>query len=179
MDTGDRAAMMGRIEAATVRFLDTVRALPESEAHEPSLLPGWSRGHVITHVARSGDALRELMAGARTGVPAYGYASAEAREADITTGARRPVAEQLTDVIASAESFATEAAAMTDEFADTPVRVMAYAEFPASECLLRRLVELELHHVDLGLSYKVADWPVDFATLDLHEPMRTQRADRR
>jgi maleylpyruvate isomerase len=178
MDTGDREAVMWRVEAATVRFLDTVRALPDTEAREPSLLPGWSRGHVITHVARSGDALRGLMAGARTGVPSYGYASAEAREADIAAGAMRPASEQLTDVIASAEAFATEAAAMTDEIASTPVRVMAYGEFPAGQCVLRRLVELELHHVDLGLSYTAADWPREFADLDLPEPMRGQRADR-
>lgn len=44
--------------------------------------------------------------------------------------------------------------------------------------LLRRLVEVELHHVDLDAGYRTADWPQSFATLELPEPMRGQRADR-
>jgi maleylpyruvate isomerase len=45
--------------------------------------------------------------------------------------------------------------------------------------LTRRLVEVELHHTDLGSGYRRADWPAAFAAMDLPEPMRSQRADRR
>lgn len=178
MGGAERYALMRRVEDATVRFAATLGAMTDAQVREPSLLPGWTRGHVITHVARSGDALRELMAGARTGVPAYGYTSAETRDAAITAGAPRPAAEQLADVKDSAEAFAAEVAAMTDATAGVPVRVMTYAEFPAEQCVLRRLVELELHHVDLGLAYTPSDWPRDFAEMPLGEPMNDQRATR-
>ena len=50
--------------------------------------------------------------------------------------------------------------------------------FPAGQVLLRRLVEVELHHVDLDAGYLSTDWPTTFNELELPEPMRTQRADR-
>jgi maleylpyruvate isomerase len=59
-----------------------------------------------------------------------------------------------------------------------PMQVMNFSEFPASELLTRRLVELELHHADLGAGYGPADWPASLATLDLPEPMKSQRRDR-
>lgn len=43
---------------------------------------------------------------------------------------------------------------------------------------MRRLVEVELHHCDLGLAYRPADWPGAFTEMELTEPMRSQRQDR-
>ena len=43
----------------------------------PSLLPGWSRGHVVTHLARNADGLCRLLHGAETDQPKYMYASRE------------------------------------------------------------------------------------------------------
>jgi len=57
--------------------------------------------------------------------------------------------------------------------------VLDYPEFPAEQVLIRRLVEVELHHTDLGIGYRPADWPTAFATMDLPEPMRSQREDRK
>ena len=50
--------------------------------------------------------------------------------------------------------------------------------FPATGVLTRRLVEVELHHADLGSGYTPADWPASFTGLDLPEPMRGQRDSR-
>jgi maleylpyruvate isomerase len=50
--------------------------------------------------------------------------------------------------------------------------------FRASQLLVRRLAEVELHHVDLGLAYTPADWPSSFRTLALPEPVESQRRDR-
>jgi len=60
-----------------------------------------------------------------------------------------------------------------------PVRMLdPGARFPAAELLTRRLVEVELHHGDLGAGYGPADWPAVFAAMELGEPMRTWRRDR-
>ena len=179
MDLRERDDLLGQIDAATARLVAAVRAMSDAQVREPSLLPGWTRGHVLTHIARSGDVLRGLLAAARTGEPASGYASAEAREAAIADGAVRPVGEQLDDILASASAFRAEAEALTEESARVPIRILTYAEFPTGQCLIRRLVELELHHVDLGLAYTAKDWPESFASRDLPEPMAGQRRDRR
>jgi maleylpyruvate isomerase len=80
------------VREATGRLLTSAAALDDDAVRGPSLLPGWTRGHVLTHLARNADALLEVLAGRPM------YASAEARDADIETGAPRPLAEQLDDL---------------------------------------------------------------------------------
>ena len=47
---------LGRLAAATSRLLATATALSDAQVREPSSLPGWTRGHVLTHIARVGHA---------------------------------------------------------------------------------------------------------------------------
>ena len=75
------------LDEATSRLVRTADALTDAEAAGPSLLPGWTRGHVLTHLARNADALVGLVDGALTGVAAPMYPSVEARAADIEAGA--------------------------------------------------------------------------------------------
>jgi maleylpyruvate isomerase len=162
--------IMAEIEAATARLYDTIGRLTDADARQPSRLPGWTRGHVLTHIARGGNALRNVLQDA----PAY--PSQDARDADIEAGAGRPIADLEADVRASADAF--RAAALTRTDWDAEVSILGFAPFPTSQLLLRRLVELELHHVDLDAGYRTADWSPAFVALDLPEPMRSQRADR-
>ena len=76
------------IDDATQRLLGTARLLTDPDLREPSLLPGWTRGHVLAHLAGNADAMRSLLAGARAGQDRPAYASAEAR-APASSRARR------------------------------------------------------------------------------------------
>jgi hypothetical protein len=64
----DPGSLRERIEAATGLLNATAAAMTDDQARERSLLPGWSRGHVLTHLARNADGLRNLLIWARTGV---------------------------------------------------------------------------------------------------------------
>ena len=44
--------------------LDAVADLGDDDLTRPSLLPAWSRAHVVGHLARNADALRNLLASA-------------------------------------------------------------------------------------------------------------------
>ena len=66
------------------------RALDDARA--ASLCEGWTRGHVLTHVARNADGLAALVRSAVDGTGETMYASPEQRDADIEAGADRPVA---------------------------------------------------------------------------------------
>jgi maleylpyruvate isomerase len=168
-----------RLDLATQRLLDTARIITEPDLRAPSLLPGWTRAHVLTHVARNADAMRNLLAGVRTGRDRPGYASAEAREAGIEEGAGRRARELTEDLADSAMALRTVARQLPDEGWRVPVRMLDTADpYPAAELLTRRLVEVELHHCDLGAGYGPADWPAAFAAMDLGEPMRAWREDR-
>jgi maleylpyruvate isomerase len=177
MDLAQRQ-LNDQIDHATQRLLSTARVIDERKLRGPSLLPGWTRAHVLAHLARSADAMRNLMAWARTGQERPAYPSSAAREADIEHGARQKTKELMADVADSAMAFRTVAVRLPDDAWQVQVRVLDSAPFPAEELLTRRLVEVELHHCDLDAGYGPADWPLTFAAMDLPEPMRSLRQDR-
>jgi maleylpyruvate isomerase len=168
----------GQIDQATQRLLDDARAVPEAELRAPSLLPGWTRAHVLAHVARGADAMRFLLIGARSGEDRPANAGVQAREADIERGAAMGAKELMADLADSAMAWRTILKQLPDEAWQVRVRLLDSAPFPAAELLTRRLVEVELHHCDLGVGYSPADWPAGFAAMELTEPMRSQRQDR-
>jgi maleylpyruvate isomerase len=84
----------------------------------------------------------------------------------------------MTDLADSAMALRTVARQLPDEAWQFQVQMLDSEPFPAALLLTRRLVEVELHHCDLGSGYGPADWPAAFAAMDLPEPMRSQRADR-
>lgn len=153
------------IQHATERLLGTIAGLTEAQAREPSLLPGWTRGHVLTHIARNADGLANLLRWARTGTQTPMYASSGARDADIEAGAGRPAGELAADVRESASAFADEAARVPDDnWTVLVTRTPGGEGLPARQALFRRRGELEIHHVDLEAGYLPADWPADFVT---------------
>jgi maleylpyruvate isomerase len=177
MDAAQRQ-LNDQIDDATQRLLGTARAIAESDLRQPSLLPGWTRAHVLAHVARSGDAMRNLLVGARSGEERTAYPSAEARDAGIEESAALKAKDLLADLAGSAMALRAIARQLNEEAWQFPVRLPDSAPFPATRLLTIRLVEVELHHCDLGAGYGPDDWPGTFAAMELAEPMRSQRQDR-
>jgi maleylpyruvate isomerase len=163
---------------ATQRLLGTARLIAEPDLRQPSLLPGWTRAHVLAHLARSADAMRTMLIGARTGEDRPAYASAEAREAGVERSSAQQAKDLVTDVADSAMALRTVARQLPDQAWARPVAVPGPEPVPAARLLTRRLVEVELHHCDLAAGYSPADWPAAFAVMELADPMRSQRADR-
>ncbi|GAA1628936.1 maleylpyruvate isomerase family mycothiol-dependent enzyme [Actinoplanes couchii] len=153
--TIDPLALMTDVEAATDALLADIPA----DVAAPSRLPGWTVGHVLTHLARNADALTNLLTWARTGVETPAYASPEARAAGIEAGAARPLADQVADLRQAHERFTAAAAAM-------PAEAWA-AELPMARSAAAvpwlRLCEVEMHRADLGHGYTPDDWPAAFA----------------
>jgi maleylpyruvate isomerase len=160
---------MARIGEATDRLVASAATLTDAQMREPSLLPGWTRGHVLTHVARNADGLGNLLRGARTSTEIPMYASRESRQADIEAGAGRPGAELTADVQGTAITFAAEAASLPGDSWTVRVAMLTGPAFPARGVLNWRLGEVEIHHVDLATGYRPADWPGEFVTDSLPE----------
>jgi maleylpyruvate isomerase len=171
-------ALSDQIDDATQRLLGTARILADPDVREPSLLPGWTRGHVLTHLCRGADALRNLLAGARAGEDRPAYASEQARAEAIEQGAWRSAKELAGDLEGAATALRTVARGLPGEAWHYQVQIPGGARIPAAGLLTRRLVEVELHHADLGRGYGPAVWPASFTALGLAEPMRGQRAER-
>lgn len=156
------------VTAATGRLLIALDGLTDEAARQPSALPGWSRGHVISHVARSGDAMRNLFEWARTGVPRSMYREPDGRDADIEAGAGRPASELAEDVRASARRWAEAAHELPDPAWQALVQRRPGIEpEQAFHLIAGRLFEVEFHHVDLGLGHDFADMPAAVLELGL------------
>lgn len=150
----------GIVKKSHIRLGRTISGLTDGDARRPSLLPGWTVGHVLTHLARNADSHVRLLEAAARGEVADQYAGGDSqRAADIEAGAGRPAAELVADV--------TEAAARLERTWDaTPEEVWRTGEgrvstgvWALAELPFRRWREVEIHHVDLDLGYGPADWP--------------------
>src|SRR4051812_336966 len=93
------------IDEATAHLLRTIDGLTDDQARGDSLLPGWTRGHVLTHIARNAEALINLTVWARTGVRTPMYASREVRAATIEAQSGRPADELQKDIVESHARF--------------------------------------------------------------------------
>jgi maleylpyruvate isomerase len=175
---GALLALGGEVDLATQRLLDDARTLTEDDLRAPSRLPGWTRAHVLAHLARGADAMRNLLGGVRAGEERPAYASLQARADAIEAGAALPAAGLMTDLAESAMALRALARQLPAEAWQVPVRILGSAPFPAAELITRRLAEVELHHCDLATGYGPDRWPPALAGLDLPEPLRSQRQDR-
>lgn len=169
--TTDPMALALEVDRATQRFLDSAADLTDANLAEPSLLPGWTRAHVMAHVARNADSLINLLNWARTGVETRQYASPTEREEGIEAGSKLPIGELRTDVREASERFAR---ACADLPPDAWVAVLDDAG-PAVKVVWRRLREVEVHHVDLAAGYTWRDWPEAFSHRLLHELIGVRR----
>ncbi|MHC8422294.1 maleylpyruvate isomerase family mycothiol-dependent enzyme [Streptomyces sp. NB004] len=150
----DHAHDLASVRDATDRLLTAVGKLDNASVTESSRLPGWTRGHVLAHLARNADALVNVLAGRPM------YVSGEARDADIERDAPRPLDDQLADVRESAARFQATGAAPADW--SRTVELRNGVTDSASRVPFRRWIEVELHHVDLGIGYELEDLPAEF-----------------
>ncbi|MCU1494834.1 MAG: hypothetical protein JWO62_2598 [Acidimicrobiaceae bacterium] len=147
--------------------------LDDATARQGSRLPGWTVGHVVTHLARNADSLVRVLDAAADGRISAQYPEGMAgRDADIEKGADRPALELLADLFASDQRLGAALADTSDEVWEAGRALRHDVEVRLASVPLRRWQEVEVHRVDLGLDYEAVDWPERFVTrqLDLMLP---------
>ncbi|MGM1063582.1 maleylpyruvate isomerase family mycothiol-dependent enzyme [Saccharothrix sp. Mg75] len=158
----DAKAGLAAAERATDAVYEVVAALDQRALRGPSLLPGWTRAHVVTHLARNADALVNLLTWAKTGVEHLMYPSRADRDADIEEGAGRLPQLLRADLDAACERFATAGGELPDSAWD---HLLAHpgtgAPMPACRVPWLRVRELWVHLVDLDRGVGFGDLPED------------------
>ena len=141
---------LATLASSAGHFLGAVRALADDDVPGACALPGWTRAHLLTHVARAADSRTGMLRAARAGLAGEQYQSEEARAGAIEAGARRPAAV-----------------------------IRADADRAVEECLAAMRGELEYHHVDLAVGYAPDDWPAQFVATELRRvtALMDHRAD--
>jgi maleylpyruvate isomerase len=150
------------VQDGTARFQAALASLDDEALGDPSLLPGWTRRHLLAHVAANADALGRLASWARTGEESRMYASPAQRDAEIEAGAARPAAELRHWLVGSAAQLAGDLARLSEAAWRAPVITAQGRAVPASEIPWLRAREIHVHAVDLDAGLGFGDFPEDF-----------------
>jgi maleylpyruvate isomerase len=161
-ETRSPTLTMQWVTDGTRTFVDTAAAMPSQDWSEPSGLPGWTRSHVVAHVAANADALRNLAHWAATLEPTPMYSSPEARADGIAKGGRLEPAELLAWLRQSADRLSASLGEIEDARWNREVVTAQGRLIRASEIPWLRAREVWVHAVDLASGQSFADLPQDF-----------------
>lgn len=183
---GDAALeqMLDGCRAAHRRLRATLGRLDDDVVRTPSRLPDWSVGHLLTHLARNAESHVRILRAARAGEHVEQYPGGRAeRNGDIEAGAGRSAAELADDVTHTAQELEDAWVAMTPE-AWAGHGLSGGRPWPCRQLPFYRWREVEVHHVDLGLGYDLAEWPEPYVEAELPRvlaalPQRISDADAR
>jgi maleylpyruvate isomerase len=146
------------------RAVRTVDSLTDEQWAGPSILPGWTRAHVVAHLALNGEGFSGALEGLLEGHVVPIYPSNASRDAAIETLARAPYGEIRRRFFAATAHFRSVATRLSSRHWEATVtRLPDGPVWPAVDLVGARQREVEIHHVDLDAGYAYTDWPDDFA----------------
>jgi maleylpyruvate isomerase len=162
------SADLAGAHAAHARLLASLAGLDDEGARAPSNLPGWTRGHVLTHLARNADSFTGMIAAAARGEVVEQYPGGVRQRADdIEAGSGRRAAELVADVERASRQLEQAWAKTTAEMWRSGAGRSRDALVPLAELPFRRWRETEVHHADLGLDFGWSDWTELFVAAEL------------
>ncbi|MEO5974121.1 MAG: maleylpyruvate isomerase N-terminal domain-containing protein [Ilumatobacteraceae bacterium] len=154
--------------AAHQLLLGSLDGLTDAESRDPSKLPNWSRGHVLTHLARNADSHAHLLVAAGGGEIADQYpGGVQARNQAIEDGATRSAAELINDVRTSIYSLEAQWARSTPTTWAGQGRTARGAVIAMSDLVFLRWREVEVHHADLDRGFGWQQWSDMYVRLEL------------
>jgi len=170
----DLAELALAAAAAHRRMWASASRMTDGSCSAPSLLPDWSRGHVLAHWARNADGQTRMLQAALRGEVAAHYPGGDAqRAADIETGAARPALLILQDVRAAIDRVEDAWHRMPPEAWSRPTGARI-GHRPAWKSVWARWRETDIHHVDLDVGYTHDHWPAEFVSLMLPRVVSTR-----
>jgi maleylpyruvate isomerase len=169
----DLGGLLHAAAAAHRRMQVSASRMTDDDCRGPSLLPGWSRGHVLTHWARNADGQSRMLLAAMQGEIAAQYPGGDAqRERDIEAGAARPARLIHSDVRTAIDRIEGVWRRMPADAWSRPTAARIGSR-PAWMSVWARWRESEVHHIDLDAGYAHGHWPAEFVDLLLPRVMPT------
>lgn len=151
-------------------FDEAIEHLDDETIRGPSMLPGWSVAHVLSHVARNADSHMRRAAASIEGLMIDQYPGGfSGRAAEIDAGADRPAREVIDDVKSSGRALQQMWLEIPDEAWGNVTRDVSGRERALETLPVKRRQELYVHLIDLGIGPTYEDWPDDFVSERLAE----------
>jgi len=148
------------MDAQTEILLETVDALSEDDLASASSLPGWSRGHVLAHLAGNAEGLGRRARSMIDEIPRAMYESPEARSGDIEWRSGRSIAQHRLALSATHDDARRDFAGLPQARRDEVVEIRGGLTVRMGDFPLLRVQEVCIHHSDLGMDcYTWEDWP--------------------
>ena len=158
------------------RLLGALENLTDNQCREGSLLPNWSRGHVLTHLARNADSHVNLLQAAVRGEVGEQYASAEQRNGDIERGSTRSAEELVMDLRLSVYGLEAAWASANEKAWQGQGRNLSGRVIEMSSLVFLRWREVEIHHADLNLGFGYDDLTPLYVRLELDQQIMLWRS---
>jgi maleylpyruvate isomerase len=150
---GPPTTLVAGCVAAHAALGSSLDDISDDVARRPSHLPGWSVGHVLTHIARNADSVVWRLEGAARGEQRDQYpGGVEQRRDDIEAGAGRPASDLVLDVRRTSAAVERTMADLPAAAWDAPSRTSRGVVESSRDAVLSRWREVVVHHGDLGLA---------------------------
>jgi maleylpyruvate isomerase len=164
MTAEERACALSRrwMEQGTAGFIAALDRIDDDSLGDSTALTGWTRRHVIAHVAANAEALGRLVRWARTGEECRMYSSPEQRNDDIENGSRLPAADLRQWVRSSAQKLSDDLSELSAAQWDHCVVTAQGRTVTTRAVPWMRSREVMVHAVDLGSGTAFADLPAGF-----------------
>ncbi len=134
----------------------------EQWASAPSVLPGWTRAHVVAHLAGNARGMVNLTLWAASGTPTPMYPSTEERASEIERLARFGWADLRAELAAASTALTEALGRLTEPVAERHLRLGSGAPVNVCDLASARIREIEIHRVDLADDYRASDWSPQF-----------------
>ncbi len=165
----------GWMDIGTELFRDALARLTDAELDAPSLLPGWTRKHVVVHVHHNAEALRRLVRWAATGVEHRMYKDERQRTDEIEASVPLPAARVRALVAQSADALSADLDALSPDAWSRLVVTAQGRTVAATEIPWMRAREVAVHAVDLAAGVGFADLPEDLNAALIADAVARQR----
>jgi maleylpyruvate isomerase len=157
--------------AAHRRLIANLAPLVDADIRRPSRLPGYSRGHLLTHLANKADAHVALFAGVAAGGTPRLHPPGYDPDTAAAAGAGRSATALRAALAASFERLGSAWGRLPRDRWDRPA-IMTAGPRTMTEVVGHHLRNVEVHHVDLDIGYRVSDWPEAFVEGELAKRLR-------
>jgi maleylpyruvate isomerase len=161
------------------KLLQSLETLTDEQCREPSALPGWTRGHVLSHLARNAEShVHVLQCAARGEVGEQYVGGAKARKMGIESHATDSAESLVAEVRKSIYALEGQWAVTNSDGWQGHGINSAGASIAMSDIVFLRWREVEVHHADLALAFTFANWNSTYVRYELDRQVMMWRASK-